>query len=212
MGLFIKRTETGTRTPLFTLGQQKTVLVVGLGNVGKEYNQTRHNVGFICIDSFALGNGFPAWIEKKDLKCLFTKQVVAGTNVILAKPTTFMNSSGEAVHAVQNFYKIANSQMLVVHDELDIPFGQIRTRVGGSSAGNNGIKSIIQHCGEDFARIRIGIANQHTETTESANFVLAKFNKDEQRSLDLLDREVNSLINEYLATGKLGHETRTFIM
>src|SRR5690606_21448332 len=111
-----------SHAPLFTLGSQKTVLIVGLGNIGKEYDNTRHNAGFMCVDEFARQQDFPGWVEKKDLKCYISKQTVGSTQVILVKPTTYMNESGQAMAAVQHFYKIPCSATLVVHDELDINF------------------------------------------------------------------------------------------
>ncbi len=212
MGLFVKKTETGANAaPLYTLGSQKTVLIVGLGNIGKEFDGTRHNIGFFSVDALVKDQGFPEWIVKRDLKCHFTDQNLGDTRVILIKPTTLMNNSGQAVQAVQHFYKITNSQTLVVHDELDINFGQIRTRVGGSDAGNNGIKSLIQHIGEDFRRVRIGIKNDLLQKQDSADFVLAKFNKDEQAKLPDLSREVVSILTEYVFGGDLNHETRSFL-
>ncbi len=211
MGLFVRRSDSGTHAPLYTLGQNKTVLIVGLGNVGKEYEKTRHNIGFAVLDIFAKQQGFPGWVEKKDLKCLFTKQLVGDTDVILIKPTTYMNESGQAAQATQSFYKIVNSQTLVVHDELDMPFGQVRARVGGSDAGNNGIKSLIAHLGEDFARIRIGINNELAQTADGANFVLSKFSSEEQHQLDKLINESQSLLNEFIATGELPHDTRKIL-
>lgn len=211
MGLFVKRENAGSAMPLYNISANKTVLIVGLGNVGKEYERTRHNVGFACIDEFAKKNDFSIWVDNKDLKSYTCKQIIADTRIILIKPTTLMNNSGQAVQAIQHFYKLTNAQTIVVHDELDIPFGQIRTRVGGGSAGNNGIKSIIQHCGEDFGRIRIGIQNDHASQTDSADFVLSKFSKDELSAMPLIVREVDTLISEYLAAGTLGHETRNII-
>lgn len=209
MGLFQRKANTGNHAPLYTLGSQKTVLVVGLGNVGKQYDRTRHNIGFECVDVFAHQHNFPQWIEKKDLKCSFTKNVLGDTNVILIKPTTYMNNSGESVQAVQHFYKIANSQTLVVHDELDLPFGHIKTKVGGSDAGHNGIKSLIQHSGADFGRIRIGIRNERAAKIDSSDFVLMTFSHDELEVMPTIFREVSSLINEYLAAGTIATQTRT---
>ena len=212
MSLFIKKSEIGSNNvPLYTTGNNKTVLVVGLGNVGKEYDGTRHNVGFACVDVFAASQDFPSWTDKKDLKCHVARQTIGSTSVILIKPTTLMKNSGEAVRAVQHFYKIANASTLVVHDELDIPFGQIRLRVGGSAAGNNGIKSIIQHCGEDFGRVRVGIGNEFSDKADSADFVLGKFTKDEQDKLSKLTREVSAYLSEYTASGQVSAETRSFL-
>lgn len=211
MGLFTKKVETGLQGSLYDVGSQKTILVVGLGNVGKEYANTRHNIGFACVDAFAASQNFPDWIEKKDLRCAFAKGNVGSTSVILVKPTTYMNESGRAVQAVQHFYRILNAQTIVVHDELDLNFGQIRARNGGSHAGNNGIKSIIQHLGDDFARIRIGIKNQLSEKMDGADFVLAKFSVSEKKSVPLIEREVSAMLSEFIATNELPHDTRTVI-
>src|SRR5690349_19758925 len=128
MGLFTKKPMQSSKTaPLYTIGGQKTMLIVGLGNPGKEYDGTRHNIGFMALNDFASAHSeFTPWINKKDLKCELTTGLIGGIRVILMKPTTFMNESGQALTSVQNFYKLANSQTIVVHDEIDIPFGQIR--------------------------------------------------------------------------------------
>ncbi len=183
-------------------------LIVGLGNIGKEYAKSRHNVGFDCVDTFAHQQDFPGWTEKKDLRCFITRHTIGDTSVILIKPTTYMNESGQAMFAVQNFYKIPCSATLVVHDELDVNFGQIKTKQGGGHAGNNGVKSVIQHCGEDFARIRVGIKNELAARMDSSNFVLAKFSSDEQRQLPKILQEVSSMLSEYVATGQLPPDSR----
>jgi peptidyl-tRNA hydrolase, PTH1 family len=213
MALFQRRPILGDQAPLYTTGMQQTLLIVGLGNLGKEYLGTRHNIGFEVLDFFARKHVFPEWISKKDLKSLFTQQVVGSNRIILCKPTTFMNLSGEAVQAVQHYFKVANSSTLVVCDELDIDFGQIRTRVGGSAAGHNGIKSVIQHCGEDFGRVRIGIGPKKPAQMNSADFVLAHFSEAEQESMPLLMQEANSLLSEYAhSEGSIPSDTRSFIL
>lgn len=209
MALFQKKPQVSDSAPLYTLGLQRTVMVVGLGNPGKEYETTRHNAGFLAVDEFALKND-ASWLTKKDLKAQITQLTLADKRVILVKPQTFMNNSGEAVQAVQHFYKVTPSDILVVHDELDMLWGQLRTRMGGGSAGHNGLKSIIQHLGEDFGRVRIGIRNEHAGEGDNADFVLAQFNKDEKAQLPAMTREVVSVITEYIASGALPHDTRTF--
>lgn len=204
--------QTTEHQSLFTVGMNKTVVIIGLGNVGKEYDGTRHNIGFVCLDAFAQAHEFDPWIEKKDLKCLFTNKTLGHTRVILCKPTTLMNLSGEAAQKVMHFYKIEPGQVLVVHDELAIPFGQIRTRIGGSSAGNNGIKSLIQHIGENFGRVRIGIGKEAQEKIDSADFVLAPFSKAEREHIPQLTREATSILTEYLFSNELPHDTRSFLV
>lgn len=212
MGLFVKRNSDSESQPLYNTIHEHATLIVGLGNIGKQYDGTRHNIGFDCLDSFAEQHDFPAWIEKKDLRCHVTSRVIGDSKITLMKPTTFMNDSGHAVMAVQQYFKISNSDTVVVHDDLDIAFGQIRARVGGGSAGNNGIKSLIQHCGENFNRVRIGVKNDLLEKMDSADFVLAKFSKEEQGSLPELRREVSALLSEYTASHQLPHDTRNFLL
>lgn len=197
--------------PLYTLSAQKTLVIVGLGNPGDEYSNTRHNIGSACLDAFAQDTDFQPWILKKDLKCLYTQQTLGQTRVILVKPTTFMNNSGEAVQAVCNFYKIAANNIIVVHDELDITFGQIRCRVGGGAAGHNGIKSVTQHIGGDYGRVRIGIGPKEPEQIDSADFVLAPFSANQRSHLKSLTREVTAILTETVyGDGHLPHETRSF--
>jgi len=159
-------------------------LIVGLGNIGEEYENTRHNIGFRVIDKYASKNNFSKWQEKAKFKAYITEDFVAGQKVILAKPTTFMNLSGEAIRAIKDFYKLQNSDITVIHDELDLPFGTIKEKQGGGSAGNNGLKSLISHIGEDFKRIRIGIKNDLLDKIDPADFVLAKFSKEENSQID----------------------------
>ncbi|HEY8999300.1 MAG TPA: aminoacyl-tRNA hydrolase [Candidatus Saccharimonadales bacterium] len=212
MALFQRNQQLGPSVQLYTLGQNKAVLIVGLGNVGREYDGTRHNIGFACLDAFASANDFAPWIEKKDLRCLTTTGTVGGNRIILCKPTTMMNLSGEAVQAVANFYKLGAEQAVVVHDELDIPFGAIRTRVGGSAAGHNGLKSIIQHFGEGFGRVRIGVGPKVPEQIDAADFVLGKFNAKEQEQLKNLTQETSAILSEYIFSGQLPHDTRSFMV
>ncbi|OVE78648.1 aminoacyl-tRNA hydrolase [bacterium G20] len=195
--------------PLYTIGSNKTVLIIGLGNLGKEYEGTRHNIGFEVLDHFALKNDFPGWITKKDLRCSLTIHTLGDTRVILAKPDTFMNLSGEAAQAVQHFYRVYNPQTLVVYDELAIAFGQLRTRLGGSDAGHNGVKSLIQHLGEDFARLRVGIGSEISKKADTSDFVLDGFTKEEKAIVPKILQEASALITEYIFSGTLPHDTRT---
>jgi peptidyl-tRNA hydrolase, PTH1 family len=211
MALFIKRTETGTHAPMYTIGANKTVLIVGLGNIGKEYMGTRHNIGFAAIDAFATQQDFASWVLKKDLKATITMATIGGTRIILAKPTTFMNNSGEAVQAIVQYYKLSPSDVVVVHDELDVAFGKIRTSLEGGAAGHNGIKSVITHMGEQFGRIRIGIGPKTPAQIDSADFVLAQFTAAENKKIPATLNEVASILSDYTASGSLFVETRTVL-
>lgn len=211
MALFQKKPQVQSSAPLYTLGANKTVLVIGLGNPGKEYAGTRHNIGFEVVDEFAKKNGFPGWVAKKDLKCQISLQNMGESRVVLCKPSTFMNNSGEAAQAVQRFYRVYNQNTLAVYDELAVPFGSLRTRLGGSDAGHNGVKSLIRHIGGDFGRLRIGAGSGLSKKTDPAEFVLGKFSKSEQKDLNQIIREANAIITEYIFSGQLPHETRSLL-
>ncbi len=210
MALFFRRPSDDSVKPIYTVGSNQSVLIVGLGNVGKQYQGTRHNIGFEVVDKMARDAEFPDWLDKKDLKAHLTYHNLGQTRVILCKPTTLMNLSGEAVQAIQHFYKIPDSKVLAVYDELALPFGQLRTRVGGSDAGHNGVKSLIKHIGPEFGRLRLGIGNDISAKADAADFVLGKFTKAEQAVLPLMVNEAVVLLNEYIfGSGQLNEETRT---
>ncbi|MFO0920274.1 MAG: aminoacyl-tRNA hydrolase [Candidatus Saccharimonadales bacterium] len=211
MALFQKKPQFSKSAPLYTFGLQKSFLVVGLGNIGKEYDLTRHNIGFMCADKLVKSLDLPDFILKKDLKCHISIGTTGEKRIIVIKPTTLMNLSGQSVLAVMNFYKIPTKDIIIIHDELDIDFGQIRTRLGGGSAGHNGIKSIIQAVGQDFKRIRIGIKNNYLEKIDSADFVLQKFSKDEQEKLSDLQKEVTALVTEVIYGDSIIRDTRSFL-
>jgi PTH1 family peptidyl-tRNA hydrolase len=213
MALFQKKQpEVGSSIPIYSLGLNRTVLIVGLGNVGKEFDGTRHNIGFAAVDELAARQDMGSWTVKMDLKCQLVMSTIGSTRVILCKPTTMMNLSGEAVQAVSNFYKINPADIVVVHDELDIAFGQIRTRMGGSDAGNNGIKSVTQHLGEDYGRVRIGIGPKRPAQIDSADYVIGKFRPTQQKQLKNLLQETTAILTEYIHSGQLTAETRSFLV
>ena len=213
MSLFQNRPQVSNPVNYVTVGLNKTLLIVGLGNPGSEYDLTRHNTGFACVDAFVdTSSEMAPWIQKKDLKCLMSTGQMGDTRVIVIKPTTFMNLSGEAVQAVCNFYKVQIEKTVVVHDELDIVFGQLRMRIGGGAAGHNGVKSVTQHNGEGYGRIRIGIGPKTPEQIDSADFVLQKFSSDELSHMSELTREVGAVLSEVVFGAELRAETRNFLI
>lgn len=214
MALFQNRPQASDNHNYYTIGLNKTVLLVGLGNPGREYALTRHNIGFEVLDRFvAKHSEMEDWINKKDQKCHIAQGRFGDTKVYAIKPTTFMNLSGEAVQAVMNFYKISPDFITIIHDELDINFGQIRLRIGGSSAGHNGIKSVSQLIGEQYGRIRIGIGPKSPAQMDSADFVLQKFSSDELDQLANLAKETGAILTEFIYSGQaLPTETRMFII
>ncbi len=171
-------------------------LIVGLGNPEKQYEQTRHNVGFMAVDFLVEKIG----LGKFKLQQKFKAEILTGKydnkNIIIAKPQTYMNNSGVAVHLLKNYYKIQSENLIIVYDELDLPFEDIRVRTEGSSAGHNGIKSIIEYLASDkFNRIRIGIRNSVTEKIPADKFVLSKFSFWEKRKLkkEILPRAIDEI-------------------
>lgn len=161
--------------------QEFMVLIIGLGNPGKQYQGTRHNVGFFVIGKMRESLKLPEFnLEKK-----FKAEIAKGKNLILAKPQTFMNNSGEAVSLIYNFYKIDPPNLLVAHDDLDIPLGEYRIQQDKSSAGHKGAQSIIEALGtQDFNRLRIGIKTEMLEKIPAEDFVLQKFSPEEKKIID----------------------------
>ncbi len=152
-------------------------MIVGLGNPGKQYERTRHNSGFMAIDKVA--EKLNLNIDKKEFAALTAKN----NQVILVKPQTYMNNSGEAVSQIMKYYHIDINDLLIIYDDLDLKYGQLRLRLKGSSGGHNGIKSIINYIhSENFKRIRIGI--EKNPLIETADYVLGKVEKDKQQLFD----------------------------
>jgi PTH1 family peptidyl-tRNA hydrolase len=213
MPLFQRKPTADFTAPLYTLGESTTLLIVGLGNPGKEYDNTRHNIGFEILDHFAEKQGFDPWVNKKDMHSIQTSMTIGSARVILCKPTTFMNESGRGVKETQHFYKIDNSRTLVVYDELDIDFGHLRTRMGGSDAGHNGIKSVTSACGEHYGRLRIGIGPKKPKEMDTSDFVLAQFNPKQMEQMPDLLQEAKAVLSEFAhANGDLVAETRSFVL
>lgn len=149
---------------------------VGLGNPGEKYAGNRHNIGFMAIDSVAGDYGFPGF--KSQFKAMASQGFIDGQKVLLLKPMTYMNESGQSVQAAMQFYKIPLDNVTVFHDELDLDYGKVRLKVGGGIAGHNGLRSIKQHCGNEFQRVRIGIDHPGEKAHVHAH-VLSDFRKDE---------------------------------
>ncbi|KAL5748919.1 hypothetical protein ACOSQ2_026216 [Xanthoceras sorbifolium] len=163
--------------------QQQPWLIVGLGNPGKKYQGTRHNVGFGMVDAIADAEGIP--MSSVNFRALFGKGFIGNVPVMLAKPQTFMNASGESVGAIVSYYKIPLKQVLVIFDDLDLPFAKLRLLPKGGHGGHNGMRSIIDRFkgSRDFPRLRIGIGRPPGKM-DAVNFVLRPFNKQEREELD----------------------------
>ena len=168
-------------------------LIVGLGNIGKEYENTRHNTGFMTIDYFANKYNAQFKLETK-LEGLISTLLINNEKVILLKPTTYMNLSGNSISKVLNYYKIDVKDMLVIHDDLDLTCGSIRFRNKGSAGGHNGLKSIISHIGENFNRCKIGI----DKGNDVINHVISKFSKEEIISINNAIEKVSDAIIDFI--------------
>ena|SRR5690606_36681231 len=173
-------------------------LVVGLGNPGPSYAGHRHNVGFRVVARLAERAGAPE--AKSKFKGLYTRATVSGQDVVLLLPQTYMNVSGECVRPAADFFRVPPGRVVVVHDELDLPFGEIRIKVGGGLAGHNGLRSIAQHLNtQDFLRVRFGIGRPRSGAV--VPYVLGDFSAAERAELDdALDRAVQA-IEELLDKG-----------
>ena len=173
-------------------------LIVGLGNPGKQYEATRHNVGFITIDEIA--KELDIKVDKLKFKSLIGEGRIGSEKIILAKPQTFMNLSGQAVVELMNYYKVDLSNMIVIYDDIDLDTGRIRIRKSGSSGTHNGMKNIIYLLGkQDFPRIRIGVSKpKHGE--DLANFVLGRFDKTESANVADSIKSAKSAVIETVET------------
>ncbi len=179
-------------------------LIIGLGNPGRHYANSRHNVGFKCIDIFAHENGIS--LTQRGARSKLGTGQVANTKIVLAKPQTFMNLSGEAVSALIRRYKLSPKDILVIYDDLDLPLGKIRIREKGSSGGHNGLKSIISHLGtQDFPRIRVGIAPGEDNATmirvDAIEHVLSDFTEEEKTVMSEVYPRVAAAIECILTEG-----------
>jgi PTH1 family peptidyl-tRNA hydrolase len=160
-------------------------IIVGLGNPGKKFKQTRHNLGFMVLDKFARKNKFPKFKMKKAFLAKISEKKIGKEKIILVKPQTFMNNSGKAVKLLIENWKLKIENLTVVHDDLDIPFGKIKISFGKSSGGHKGVQSIIDEIGtKSFVRFRIGIGMANNKTVNNIkDFVIQKFSKEEEKIL-----------------------------
>ena len=172
-------------------------LIVGLGNPGREYSCTRHNIGFTTVDALSREYRLPFQSKSR-----FNSQLALGEhkfkNIALCKPETYMNLSGETVQSVSAYYKISLDKTIVIHDDIDLRFGKIGYKNGGGAGGHNGLKSIDKHLGPNYHRIRIGIGRPEDPAYEISNFVLGKFSQEEElvifKNIDLITSKMQLLI------------------
>ena len=172
-------------------------LIVGLGNPEARYDGTRHNVGFLMIDHLAKGLG-GTFQPKTKFKADIAETTIDNHKILLVKPTTYYNLSGDSLRALIDFYKIDPVNCLIIHDELALVLGTVRTRLGGSDAGNNGVKSINEQIGEGTHRLRIGIATELRDQVDDSDYVLGKFNSDEREIIDNAKHIVMGCVDDFI--------------
>ena len=180
------------------------VLIVGLGNPGRKYQETRHNIGFQVVDEFLKENNFPKFKFAKKFNAEISEGILGGEKILLAKPQTFMNLSGKSVKPLTNFYKITPPGLVVIHDDIDILLGKIRISKGRGAAGHKGVESIIKGLKtKNFVRFRIGIKPKpYTLTPKTLdNFVLKKFNKKEEKLVKEVIQKTAEAIEMVLEEG-----------
>ncbi len=174
------------------------IIIVGLGNPGKKYLDTRHNVGFQTIDEFIWENNFPELKLSKKFNALVSESIINGKKIILAKPQTFMNNSGKSVKTLFSFYK--PKELIIVHDDIDLPLGKIRISKNKGSAGHKGVESIIKEIGtKDFTRFRIGILPKTGKPKNTERYVLQKLNKEEEKLIKQVIQEITTEIKKKLS-------------
>ncbi|MBE6451827.1 MAG: aminoacyl-tRNA hydrolase [Alphaproteobacteria bacterium] len=176
-------------------------LVVGLGNPGSEYANTRHNVGFMAADAICSRYNFESFKKKFDGEAALGQ--IAGEKVLLLKPHTYMNLSGNAVVKAALFYKILPENIIVIHDDMDLKIGQLKAKLGGGSGGHNGLKSIDAHISPNYNRIRIGVGHPQNKGADVVNYVLGSFSKEEKQvlenNLEIVTEAVEVLIKNDVA-------------
>ena len=174
-------------------------VIVGLGNPGREYAQTKHNVGFMFVDALANHLGVTEWREKFD--ALVAETRIGTEKVLLVKPQTYMNSSGESIRAAADYYKVDPEDILIVYDDISLAPGQLRIRAKGSAGGHNGIKSIIAHLGtQEFPRVKVGVGEKPARM-DLADYVLGHFSKEEQATMDDAVKEAADAVCEIVNVG-----------
>lgn len=171
-------------------------MIVGLGNPGKQYENTRHNIGFMALDRLADSYGV-SWSQETKFQAKVASAMVDGEKILLVKPMTYMNESGQAVEKMSQYYKIDPDNMLIIYDDLDLPTGKLRLRQSGSAGGHNGIKSIISHLGTSkFKRIRTGIDRPDKQSV--VDYVLGELRRDEQDKLSSSFDYIQSAVDLWL--------------
>lgn len=169
-------------------------LIVGLGNPGREYQDTRHNIGFMVVDRYAQEKGIT--FSKEKFGGIYTECIINNEKIIILKPMKYINLSGEVVSSFVSYYKISIDDILIISDDLDMPLGKIKLKTNSSSGGHNGLKN-IEHClgTKNYKRLKIGISND--KNLDTKDYVLGKFSKDDKKLIDSSVKKANDILDDY---------------
>ena len=170
-------------------------LIVGLGNPGEKHSNNRHNIGFLAVNKIVEENNFSNWREK--FQGYLSTGIIGSKKIIVLKPMTYMNHSGQSVGELIRFYKIASKDVIVFHDEIELPLARVKVKVGGGHAGHNGLRSVDQHIGSEYTRVRIGV-DRPTEKDAVANYVLNNFSNADNEIIETLIEKISNAITHLI--------------
>lgn len=177
-------------------------LIIGLGNPGKKYEQTWHNLGFSAIEKIRQDLAWPEFKKSIKFKAAISKGELNGETVILAQPQTFMNNSGLSAAAIASYFKIAPTDIIAIHDDLDLPLGKLRLAADSSAGGHNGIKSLIEKLGtKNFRRVKIGIRSELLSKINPADYVLMAYDKKNKKTVDEIISQTAQAVQDLLSLG-----------
>lgn len=180
--------------------EMNPVFIIGLGNPGKKYARTRHNLGWLTLDMLHTEWKASEWRQEKKFQAEVSETLSQGRKVFFIKPQTFMNNSGESVRTILGFHKALPKDIIVLHDEVDIPFGKIKATISSRAAGHNGVKDIIDKLGtQDFCRLRLGVGKSANPHISTADHVLQNFSPEEEKELPPLFEQIESLLKDILS-------------
>ena len=187
------------REPDMTEDDRVMYIIAGLGNPTREYEKTRHNVGFEVID--VLADMLGTTVEEKKFKGCYGRGIIGGEKVLLLKPQTFMNLSGESIRAASDFYKVDPEHIIIIYDDISLDVGQLRIRKKGSAGGHNGIKNIIAHLGtQEFPRIKVGVGDK-PKKMDLADYVLSRFSKEDRAAMEDAFKEAAKAVEVMITEG-----------
>lgn len=175
-----------------------SLVIVGLGNPGKQYENTRHNVGFLAVDVLSENFGQGSWQDKQKFAADIQEARIGIAPVLLVKPKTYMNLSGDCVRKIVDFYKLEPANVLPISDDIDLPFAELRLRMKGGPGTHNGLRSIVETLGEDFPRLRIGLGQPPSAQHDLSSWVLSRFGEEQLQTLTQTLSTIPDMLSEFV--------------